>query len=760
MVLIVVWCLASLLLTVSCYAQEAEAQEEPVAEVAVVGNRTVSETVILSKLSTKPGSPFSQPEIDKDIKTLFELGFFKNVSVDVEKGSQGTVVRFIVAERPSIKEIVIEGCQRNIAKKVRSLLTIKEGEILEEKKLAQDLIKVSEYYEKKGFELFEVTHAVKEDPITGKAIVVITVTEGDKVRLDKVVFQGNTFFSSKQLLKCMKTRPRGLLSRGIFKEDNFEIDLDRIVECYRNKGYADARVKNIDKQYSDDKKKLFITIDIEEGDQYHLGLISVKGMTVFTEAQLLAVCACKKDDLFVASKLRKDVAAMRDLYAEKGYIDLQLRVNSMYNKETNAIDVEYDIVENQVSYLNRIDIVGNTRTKDIVIRRELAVSPGELFDTVKVRRSRERLENLGFFKRVEASVIPTDDEARKDLIIEVEEKKTNDLGFGVGYSSIDEFIGFVEVAMNNFDYKNFPYFTGDGQKLRVRAELGKKRRDYILSFTEPWFLERKLSFGFDLYSKERKSISDEYDQTRRGIVLRMGKSLAEYWQGKIAYKIENVNIKNVKDTASNLIKEEEGKKHVSSITLEIIRDTRNSYVLPSSGSKIDFSTELAGLGGDVYFSKNILSGSYYFPGFWEEHIISLWGEVGVVKPYGKSDRVPIFDRFFLGGANTVRGFKYREVGPRDDQDEPIGGEFSLVSSLEYTFPLFSHVRGALFFDIGNVYKETSDIELGELSGAVGPGLRIDLPIGPIKLDYGFVVITDKNTKGEKGRFSFSMGYVN
>lgn len=727
-----------------------------VKKVAIEGNKSTSETVILSKIRTKAGQPFSQKIANEDLKRLYTLGFFSNISIDIEEFAGGIKITYFVKEKPVVKEILFKGNRSFSHKKLKREIKVKTGEVLDEKQLKQDLIAIQEKYEGKGFQKAEINTEVSIDEKTGQAIVYFRIVENYKTRIKAMDFVGNSAFTKKQLMKVFKTKAKGLFSFGILKEDVFEEDLERLPLFYKSKGYLDFKILEVDQNLSEDGKWLTISIALEEGSQYAVEAVSVSGVTTYPLSEIENLITIKPGDTYYPDKLRKNLEIIRRYYSARGYIDVRVRGKTLVAVEPGTLNIDVQIVENEVSHIEKIEIQGNARTKDKVIRRELNVKPGELFNGVKVERSQERLQNLGYFKEVDFSVEPTADEGKKDLVIKVEEQKTGELGFGAGFSSIDDFIGFIDLRQNNFDIADFPYFTGAGQKFRVRAELGNKRRDFVLSFTEPFLFDRKLAFGVDGFSRRREFLSRDYDEDRLGGGFRLGVPVGEFMRADFKYTLENVDIFGVDDDASDFIKTQEGELTVSRIGTTLTRDTRNSVSLPSKGSRSSATFEVAGLGGDADFIKVFGSSSVFFPLF-NNHILMLKGSGGVSEGSGDTEVVPIFDRFFLGGANTIRGFKFRDVGPRDEKDEPIGGEAFIAGTVEYTFPIIPRLRGATFFDVGNVYFDRDDFDLSDLSGSIGVGVRVNLPIGPVQVDYGFPVITDEFTEDEDGRFSFNIG---
>jgi len=736
------------------------AEEKVVKEIKILGNMRVSKSNIINKIKTHEGDYFDQKTIATDIKRIFDTGFFSNVKIDVDDKSDGVIVSFVVDERPLLQNTNIKGNKNLKLKEIIKKISSKDGEILNEKTVKEDLNAIAELYLKKGYFGTKIDYVVEEDSATNRAILNILITEGSKVRIKKIQIKNTRAFKEKKILKLMKTRKKSLFYSGKFEKENFEEDLDRIKSFYQVNGYIDMSIVDVEKKFEAEGRQMYIAITVDEGSTYVINDISIEGNEIFPTTEIKKILSSSQGAIFLPEKIKRDLESIRLYYADKGYIDVKMSATTKIDKDSkNKLDVVFKITENEVSYINKIKIIGNRKTKDKVIRREFNVYPGELFNGAKVQRSQERLQNMGYFKTVEVNAIPTETKGKKDLEVTVEEKKTGELSFGAGFSSIDRFIGFVEVAQNNFDFKNFPYFTGGGQKLRFRSEFGKSRKDFILSFTEPWFLGKKLSFGLDLYSRDSSFLSSDFDERRKGFNIRLGKPLGEFVRGDITYTYETVDIYNVDDDSSQAIKDEAGEREVSKISLDINRDTRDNFILPSRGNRFDFIIELAGLGGDTKYYKLLTIYDQFFSLF-ESHIIEIYFKGGVVKEFGSSTNVPIFDRFFLGGGYpNMRGFDYRDVSPRDSQNEPIGGKTTANITVEYTFPIIDKLRGALFFDAGNVFTDFAEYEFSNINAAVGLGIKIHLPIGPIRLDYGIPIKRDDNNEDATGKFTFSLGTV-
>jgi outer membrane protein insertion porin family len=431
------------------------------------------------------------------------------------------------------------------------------------------------------------------------------------------------------------------------------------------------------------------------------------------------------------------------------------------------MDMVYQIEEKDKSFIEKIEIKGNVKTKDKVIRRELAVAPGEVFDMVGVKLSEKRLEGLDYFSKVDARPEPTDVPNRKNLVVGVEEKNTGNFTVGAGFSSVDSVVGFAEVTQGNFDLFNPPHFTGGGQKFRLRTQIGTQRQDYQLSFTEPWFLDRKLALGVELYHRDLGFLSDVYDQTQTGTKLSLTRALgSDFLIGSVSYTLENIGI-DITDRAkaSPVIIAEEGHRMVSKVGASIAYDTRNSTFLPNAGQRTELLSELAGgpFGMDTDYYRFELKSAWYFKGFGEGHVLELSGRTGIVENYGDSTSVPLFDRWFLGGMYSLRGFDYREVGPKDNLGEPLGGETYWFGSAEYSIPIIDRLRMAFFYDAGMVYASAfsfshSTFNSGFYNDNIGIGFRLNLPIGPLRLDYGIPITSDPQN-GSSGKFQFGVGYT-
>jgi outer membrane protein insertion porin family len=422
-----------------------------------------------------------------------------------------------------------------------------------------------------------------------------------------------------------------------------------------------------------------------------------------------------------------------------------------------VLNVTYRLDEGIQSYIEHINIQGNKRTKDKVIRRELAVVPGDVYNTVLVENSKQRLDNLKYFSRVDTFPGETSIPGRKDLNVLVEEQRTGSFNFGAGFSSVDNLVGFVELQQSNFDVTHWPDFTGGGQRFRTRLQYGTSRKDFTISLTEPWFMDKQLSLGGEAFYHEDTYSSDVYSQRNYGFDVSIRKPIGKFSSVQVQYKLEDIRIYDITGNGlySAPILAAKGDYLKSTVSSTFSYDTRDSLFLPRKGEHVDFTAFVSGLGGDVKDYGFDLEAAKYVLLPWDT-ILNFSGEVATVAAYnGKT--VPIFDRLYLGGSNNLRGFKYRNVGPKDLYSDPIGGNTLARFTTEYTFPIIERVRGAVFYDAGFVNAGDYDFGTGNINSDAGIGVRLDLPIGPVRIDYGYPIQKDSQTSGS-GRFNFNVGY--
>ncbi len=735
----------------------------------------------------------------------------------------------------------MQGNKKISLSKIKKKITSKVGEPLDERKLFTDSRAIYELYQKKGYPKTQVKYVVNIDENAGRGAATFEIIESPKIKIVEVRFIGAHAFHEGTLRKQIKTRRRWMFSwlsgSGYFKDEQFQEDKEKLAEYYRDHGYIDFEIKDVQFE-NPTPTKLIIRFNVYEGRQYKVGRITFQGTTMMpTNAvspsfkpgpipkagpertarseslKLNKNFTMKEGDTFTVKGLSKDIGAVEDFYGAKGHIDVttstvNLKVARIANTETGTMDLQFEVDEGQTSFIEKIEIRGNAKTKDKVIRRELAVSPGEVFNMVGVKLSKQRLEGLQYFEpgKVDARPEPTDPPiiGRKNLVIGVEEKTTGNLTLGAGFSSVDAVVGYVEIYQGNFDIDGVadlflwktPKFTGAGQKFRLRVQLGTERKDFEVSFIEPWFLGRKLQLGLDLYHREAsyESLDNLYDETRTGARLSLSRALgSDFLIGTVSYTAESVGIlldpslhdnrfitgapvagipvpifdpRNVPQAILN----ENGHSLLTRLGGSLAYDTRNSTYLPDAGQRTELLAEFTSsyLGGERDYWKLGLSTAWYFRGFGKGHVLELVGRTGIADALN-GDTVPFYDRYYLGGLYSMRGFKYRSVSPREPNPatggffaEPIGGNTYWFASAEYSIPIVQKehlggVRFAFFYDIGNVLSDPYDFKLSNFSDNWGIGLRLNLPIGPLRLDYGIPIHHDIFNSGS-GKFQFGVGW--
>ena len=783
-------------------------------EVKFVGPASVSEQFIRSNLKTKPGTTYQMGLTQDDVHSLYGTGQFYNIRVAVDQtDSGGVVLTYIVQVRPRITDIKLEGNSRLSDSKLKKKITVKTGEALDEQKLFTIVQDLKKLYEKYGLADTQVKYVLNLEESTGHGSVTFHIEESPKVKIKEVSFLGASAFPQKSLRSEIKTRRRWAFSwltgSGYFEQDEFDADRDRLNDFYRNHGYLDFEIKDV-KQDHPTTNTMALKFYVFEGRQYKVGDIKITGTKIFSDAEILKGLQFIHDyqhskaklgshalpmdsgDTFTPDGLSKDTELVQDFYGSRGYIEIAqghaLRVNRVPNVETGTMDLEFVVEESQKSYVQKIEIRGNLKTKDKVLRRELAISPGEIVDMVRVKISKQRLEGLQYFEKVDIRPEPTDPviPGRKNLAVNVEERSTGNFTVGAGFSSVDALVGYAEVSQQNFDLFHPPYFTGGGQAARVRVQIGTQRQDYEISFSEPWFLDRKLKLGVDLYRHQLnfESPNNIYDETRTGAKLSLTRALgSDFLIGSVHYGIEDVGISlnsgwhnrlpNIAPTPTDArnvpdaILKEFGNHFYQRIGTSLAYDTRNSTQLPNHGQRTELAGEITA--GDKTYYKIDLTSAWYFPGFFKGHVLEVGGRGGVTDSLAGGD-VPFYDRYYLGGLYSLRGYKFRDVAPRESFDptapnvanEPIGGDSYWFGSLEYSLPIFEKdggvgLRFAMFYDIGAVSTSPYSFQTS-YSDNWGAGIRLNIPhLGPLRLDYGIPITHDKNNS-DSGQFQFGVGF--
>jgi len=751
----------------------------------------VSEQIVRANMALREGTELDEALIDRDIRSLYRTGLFEFIEAKRET-LPGNVVNLVIEVTPKFRVLGITFTGNKAYKERRLMKEIKsvQNGALDERQVKDDTQKLYEYYQKNGYNQAQVTYSIDRNRSTGFGTVTFKIREGAKVRIAAINFIGNDHVKPRRLRKEMETSKWHMFSwltgGGRLKDDEFDTDLDKLRDYYKEQGYLDVEIAE-DKITFDYPKKdrLVITIRVNEGRRYHIGDITFSGNKIYPSRLLAYLPKERKGNVFVPSKLDKDVEALQDFYGRDGYLETRVRLVRKPNLQTGNIDIEYQITESEKFLVESINIEGNTKTKSIVILRELVLGPGDVFSSVLMKISKLRLENTRFFEDpVNVTDESTNIPGRKNLKIAVEEARTGNLTFGAGYSSLESAVVFAEVTQSNFDlFNRRSFFQGDGQKFRLRFQIGSQSSEVILGFEEPWLFERELGFGFQLYRTTSDYNSSYYEEIRTGAEVHLRKRLFNWLEGQLSYTYEVVDIGNVSPSAPFQILAAAGKTSTSKIGLSLTEDTRDKIINTTRGHYANLGLEVAGgpLSGDNNYYKLEFRGSKFFPlAEFQDQVLAVIGRAGVAESFGDSAKlltrnintfdslgnaitvpisyvpdVPFYDRFFLGGPQTLRGYEFRTVGPKDSTGEPIGGKTYGFVSLEYSFDIVKPVRAAIFYDGGFVNKDAYDFSPVDYNDNFGFGLRLFVAGAPLSLDFGIPLTGDRyNRKGSQFNFSF------
>jgi outer membrane protein insertion porin family len=769
--------------------QTVEAESYPVINRIVTefkGFRSVSDQYILGNIQLRPGMNYNPALIDQSIRTLYASGHFEFVEVRVEKAANETIdVIFELVSKYTIERIRFNGNEAYSESRLASKGEIESGVPLDEYEISVAADAIEAYYVEKGFPDAEIDYRIQRDEQTGYAVVNFDIDEGGKFRIETITFEGNAAFSDKKLRKELETSEHGWLSwltgSGKFDEKKFKEDVQKLRKFYRDAGYLDAVIDEdeivIDFVESDE---IVITIPVTEGQLYYLGEFTAGDATIYTQMELLGEVNLQPGDPFSPQQVDDAATAIREYYTSNGYLDTSVRAERVPNMETRRIDVVFRVRESEKFYVESIKLEGNTKSKARVVIRELALAPGDVFDRRRMEVSERRLRNTGFFEDVRLSPEPTNIPGRKDLGITVREGRTGNFTFGAGFGSVESAVVYFEISQGNFDLFNWRSgFQGDGQKFRFRASLGTSSNQVLIAFEEPWLFEQRLAFGVELYRTESDYNSADYNELRTGFELYLRRRLFELVEARLSYRLELVEIFDVdrnpdpllggadinpdgsveNDGVADVFQRAEGEDLVSKIGLTFLRDNRETLIFTRKGNRSSLEFEYAGIGGDVNYYKVEGRTAHFIPTFDTlEQSLSIVARAGSITPFGQSDQVPFYDRFYLGGPDTLRGFDFREVGPRDpdDDDEAVGGNTYSMVSFEYAFRIAEPLGLVVFYDWGFVNENDFDFSMSDYADNWGVGARIMLMGSPLKLDLGIPITSPEGIDGGT-QFNFSFG---
>ncbi|MBT3354050.1 MAG: outer membrane protein assembly factor BamA [Candidatus Scalindua sp.] len=742
------------------------------------GNSRISSSAIKAAIKTNHGDVYDPKAISQDVDAIWLLGFFDNIEVEVEAYEGGVKVIFLVLERPVVRSIFFAGNAEVKTKKLREGIQIREGDHLKRYLLKLDEDKIREIYQGKGFSNIEVKS--EEKKTDGYVNITFRIREGSKIYIKEIAFEGNQIFSSKRLAKIVTTKRRKFprfIYPGKFDKTKFEEDVDRVKGFYGSGGWLDADV-TWKEQYSSDRTKMFVHVSIDEGDRYHVDNVSIKGNKLFTSDEIIGMLELKRGSAFLPESLQKDSQGIRMAYGKQGYLNANVKAEYTYQQVDPKIDITFNVIENERFFIEKVIISGNDKTKDNVIRRNLSFFPGERVDTQKIKRSEQRLTGTGYFDSQSGAAsaityLPGTKYNTKNMIVNVKEGRTGMLRFGGGFGANSGLFGDVSYTDKNFDIFDFPKdmkdfmsgnaFRGGGHTITMRFSPGLDRTEGVFSFNNPAIFDSGYSMG--LSANILRRAREDYDEERKGFKMSVGKTVLRGLRLGVTPNFEVIGIQNIDSDAPNIVKDQEGSSRKLSLELTAMINRLDNRMSPSKGYKITSSLQFSGL--DVDMIKFVAKGTKYhtvfnFPDWRGKHVFSYGGTLGVIEATS-DEGIPIFENFFAGGANSIRGFAFRGVGPISETDEvsteQVGGKVLLLASAEYTLPVYGDmVRGAFFVDTGKADTDTNDLNFSNFRATIGFGFRAKVPFmgnSVVAIDFGFPFI--RKDKDDEQAVTFNFG---
>ncbi len=724
-------------------------REQVIASIGPEGNKRIDSGAIARKIQTKVGDLYSPSSLRKDLKAIFAMGYFDDVNVKVEESADGKKIIFAITEKPLISKVEFSGISEIDETEVKEAANVNVNTIVNPANINKSGEAIKTLYKSKGYYDTKVTTQISY-PDKDQAVVRYVVEEGAKIYIKEITFVGNKSFDSDELLDVIKTSEKGFLSwltdSGLVKTEQLNQDAASIGSFYNNHGFLEVKVS--DPVVRQDGEWLYITFNVEEGPRYLVGTIDINGDLITDKQELRNLLTIQNEKFINRKVLRDDVLKITDYYAEHGYAFADVRPNMNKSKTGARVDISINIDKGELVYIDRITISGNTRTRDNVIRREIEVQEGGVFNSKALRESSEQLQRLEFFEEVNIHPEPSLDPTKMTVLVDVKEKNTGQFSVGMGYSSVDSLMFMAEIAENNF--------LGRGDRVSLSGNVSGTSTQFNLSYTDPHLRDSKLSWGADLYNMTREY--DDYDKDSTGGALRLGYPVWEKWKAFGAYSYEDTTLSNVSEFASSIILQSMDINVTSAVKFALVRDTRDRISSPSRGSQNQVSVKYAGgpFAGDAEFTKVEASSGWFFPLPWET-VFHMKGSVGQVWE-NETNKLPVYERFYLGGMNSIRGFEYGKASPIDPlTGERIGGDKMWYGNIEYIFPLMKEagLNGVVFFDIGKNMAEDIDWTIEDYSSATGFEVRWISPMGPLRLVWGYNL--DPKNDEDTSVWDFSIG---
>ncbi|MDX2499347.1 MAG: outer membrane protein assembly factor BamA [Deltaproteobacteria bacterium] len=722
-------------------------KRQTIVDVRIKGNQRIEEDAILKIIKVKKGDVFNVKNVSDELKAVFAMGYFDDVRIEGETVPDGKILIFVVQEKPTVRGILLKGNTWVYEdEEIKEELTVRKGAILNINTLQRDMRRIEELYKEKNYYNVKVkfnVYARKEN----QADIEYEIDEGQKFQVDKIDFVGNNAYSDGKLKGLMQTSEGGMLSfitqSGDLNEENLSQDMARLTAYYHNNGYVQARIGEPEIKFEADG--IVISIRVVEGPQFKVGEVTLSGDLIIPPEQLMVKLKILEEEFYNRDILRLDVITLTDIYSNGGYANVDITPRIDEDGEKLEVNITFDIAKGKQVIFEEITISGNTKTRDKVIRRQLQVYEQELYSGGRLKRSVRNLYRLDFFEDIKVDTVKGGADDKMKLNIHVTEKDTGSFSFGAGYGNAENMFLTASIAERNL--------FGRGQNLSLKAQVGAKTARYVLGFTEPWLFDIPLSFGVDAYNWQYSFST--YDKDSFGGNLRLGYPLIDYSRLTLTYTYDIADIKNVDEDAANSISNDEGENIKSSIAALLRYDSRNHLFHPTGGSMHSVNYEFAGLGGTVGFNKIQAETGWYYPFFWQ--IVGvLHSKAGYVKELQGMD-LPDYEKFYMIGIDALRGFERDDLSPRDENGNEVGGTTFVQANAEIRFPLVPQagVYGVGFFDTGDIWGGGEDIELSEMRESAGCGVRWLSPMGPVRLEYGWI-LDPKDTDVASGSWEFSM----
>ncbi len=721
---------------------------QKIARVDIKGNNKINASAITEKIRSRKDGQYSEADIAADIKTIYKMGLFLDVTAEADSTSEGKVITFIVQEKGLISDISITGNKAVSKDDIQGALSIKKKQNLNQEQIKKDIEKIKALYDGKGYYNAEIKDKIEPDGEKDFRVI-FQIKENERFYIRSIAFEGNEAYTSKELKNMMGTSEKGVFSfitdSGLLKRDQLKQDVGKLNAYYFNNGFINAQVG--EPEITTDKKGILVKIKIKEGKRFKVDQVGISGdLLEKSREDLQKSLKVRKGDNYSREAIIKDIELLTQSCNDEGYAhaDVNPRINTRENEQ--LVDVDYQINKGELVYIQRINIYGNNVTRDKVIRRQLDVNEGDLYSSSKLKSSYARLNRLRYFEEIDFQTDKGLDKNKMDINVRVKEKSTGMFMIGAGYSAVDQAIVMAQITQQNF--------LGYGQTLNLKASLGSTTNNYDLSFTEPWLFDIPLWLKADIWKYKKEY--DYYNLDSQGAGLTLGYPLWGKITGYLGYKYYIDNVTDVSSSATDYVKEQEGETSTSAVTLSLIRDTTDDFMFPSKGTKTNLSVTFAGepLGGEAEYTQYSGSFNTYLPLPFGV-VFGTKSRIGYIQEHG-NEEIPVSIRYVLGGINSLRGFRY--VGPTNGgTSDVIGGNSMLIFNVELVFPFIkdSGMKIAAFYDAGNSWDDKYDF--GDLRQSVGLGLRWYSPIGPLRLEYGRIINRGDLDDQTDGRWEFTIG---